>query len=95
MVPVRAVSVIGWIHVMVVMVALAKCHEGHQPAVPTGVRGAVRLSPPQMADGDDEKRRIEHDECASHAGKEKAAYSTHHAVVEKADEKSARQSCEE
>ena len=80
---------------MVVMVALAKCHEGHQPAVPTGVRGAVRLSPPQMADGVDEKRRIEHDECASHAGEEKATYSTHDAIEEKTDEKRAGQAREE
>ncbi len=36
-VPVRAVSVISGIHMMVVMVPLAKCHEGYQPAVAAGV----------------------------------------------------------
>ena len=53
------------------------------------------LLSPQMADGVDEKCRIEHGECASHAGEEKAAYSTHHTVVEKADEKRAGQAGEE
>lgn len=53
------------------------------------------LLPPQMANGVDEKRRIKHDECASHTGKEKTADSTHHAVIEKADEKRAGQACEE
>lgn len=53
------------------------------------------LPPPQMADGVDEKCRIEHGECASQAGEEKAADSTHHAVEEKADEESAGQAREE
>jgi len=55
----------------------------------------VWLFSPQMADGVDAKRRIEHGECASHTGEEKTAYSTHYAVVEKADEKGAGQACEE
>ncbi len=53
------------------------------------------LLSPQMADGVDKKCRIEHGECASHAGEEKAAYSTHHTVEEKADEKCAGQTHEE
>jgi hypothetical protein len=48
-----------------------------------------------MADGVDAKRRIEDGECASHTGKEKTAYSTHYAVVEKADKKSAGQAGED
>ncbi len=48
-----------------------------------------------MANRVDEKRRIEHDKCASHTGKEKAADSPHHAVIEKADEKRAGQAREE
>jgi len=48
-----------------------------------------------MADRVDEKRRIEYGECAPHAGEEEAADSTHHAVVEKADEKRARQARQE
>lgn len=48
-----------------------------------------------MADGVDEKGRIEHSKCASHPGEEKAADSTHDAVIEKADEKRAGQACEE
>ncbi len=50
---------------------------------------------PEMADGIDEKCRIEHGECESQAGEEKTADSAHHAVEEKADEKSADQACEE
>ena len=80
---------------MVVMVPLAKCYKGHQPAISAGVRRSVWLLPPQMADGVDEKRRIEHGECASHTGKEKTAYSTQQAVVEEADEKSAGQAGED
>ena len=53
------------------------------------------LLSPQMADGVDAKRRIEHGECASHTGEEKATHSTHYAVVEKADEKSAGQAGED
>ena len=53
------------------------------------------LLSPQMADGVDEKRRIEHGECASHTGEEKAPHPTHYAVVEKADEKSAGQAGED
>jgi len=48
-----------------------------------------------MADGVDKKRRIEYGECASNAGEEKAAYSTHHAVEKKADKKSAGQARED
>ena len=53
------------------------------------------LLSPQMADGVDAKRRIEHGECASHTGKKKAPHPTHYAVVEKADEKSAGQAGED
>ncbi len=91
MVPARTVSEVGRIHVMVVMVSLTKCHEGHQPAIPAGVRRAVWLLSPQMADGVDAERRIEHGECAPHTGEEKATHSTHDAIVEKADEKRAGQ----
>lgn len=76
---------------MVVMVSLAKCHEGHQPAISAGVRRTVWLPSPQMADGVDAERRIEHGECAAHTGEEKATHSTHDAIVEKADEKRAGQ----
>jgi hypothetical protein len=48
-----------------------------------------------MADGVDAKRRIEHGECASYTGEKKTAYSTQHAVVEEADEKSAGQARED
>ncbi len=56
------------------------------------------LLSPQMADGVDAKRRIEHGECASHTGEEKkATHSTHYhyAVMEKADEKGACQAGED
>ena len=53
------------------------------------------LLSPEMTDGVDEKCRIEHGECASQAGEEKAADSTYHAVEEKADEVSAGQVREE
>jgi len=53
------------------------------------------LLSPQMTDGVDTKRRIEHGECASQAGEEKATHSTHEAVVEKADEESAGQTGED
>ncbi len=53
------------------------------------------LLSPQMADGVDAKRRIEHGEYASQTGEEKTACSTHHAVEEKADEKSASQARED
>ncbi len=49
------------------------------------------LSAPQMANGVDEKCRIEHGKCASHAGKEETADSTHDAVIEKTNEKRAGQ----
>jgi hypothetical protein len=48
-----------------------------------------------MADGIDAKRRIEHGECASQTGEEKTAYSTHYAIVEKADEERAGQAGED
>ena len=53
------------------------------------------LLSPQMADGVDAKRRIEHGECASHTGEEKATNSTHYAVVEKANEKGTGQARED
>ena len=49
------------------------------------------LLSPQMADGVDAKRRIEHREYASHTGEKKTAYPTQHAVVEEADKKSTGQ----
>jgi hypothetical protein len=48
-----------------------------------------------MTDGVDEKRRIQYGECASDAGEEKAADSTHYAIEEKAHEKRAGQAREE
>jgi hypothetical protein len=48
-----------------------------------------------MTDGVDEKRRIQYGECASDAGEEKTADSTHHAIEEKAHEKRAGQAREE
>ncbi len=89
MVPVGTVSEVGGIHVMVVMIALAECDERDEPAIPAGVGGAVRLPSPQMADGVDAERRIQHGECAAQTGEEKAAYSAHEAVMEKADEERA------
>lgn len=80
---------------MVVMVPLAKCHERDKPAVSAGIRCAVRLPSPQMANRINAKCRVEHGECAPNAGEEKAADSTHDAVVEKADEKSACQTGED
>ena len=55
----------------------------------------MRLLSPQMADGVDEKRRIENSECAPHAGEEKTPYPAHQTVVEKADEKCTGQAREE
>jgi hypothetical protein len=53
---------------MIIVIALSKGQKGNQPTVPAGIGLAVGLTSPQMANGIDAERRVEHKENAAHAG---------------------------
>src|SRR5439155_81560 len=71
-VPPRSIAIVAKERVVIVMVALPEGHEGHPPTVPTAVSVSMWLSTPEMTDGVDAKRGVEHEEHTAHAGHQKA-----------------------
>ena len=52
-IPQGSVPVVAGERVMVIVIALAESQQGDPPTVSTGIILAMRLAPPQMADGID------------------------------------------
>lgn len=58
-VPSGSVPIVAWVHMVVVVVALAKCNKRDPPTIPAGIFRAVWLITPNMADGVNAKRRVQ------------------------------------
>lgn len=80
---------------MVIMVSLSQRDERHPPAVSTGIGPTVGLTSPQMTDGIDAERGVQHQKDPPGTGQHEAAHTTYSAVVDVPDEKRQRQSGQE
>ena len=77
---------------MVIMVALSQRDERHPPTVPTGIGPAVGLASPQMTDGIDAERRVQHQKDPASTGQQETAHAADPAIVQIPYEKRQRQS---
>src|SRR5262245_9328712 len=67
---------------VIVVVALAECETGYEPAIAAAVPLAMRLCAEHVAKGIDRERRVQHHEHPEHSGKHEAADAADHAAVQ-------------
>lgn len=76
---------------MVIVVPFSQRDQRHPPTVPTGIGLTVGLTSPQVTDGIDAERRVQHQKDPPDTGQQEATHAAYPAVVGVSHEKRQRQ----